>query len=271
MCCSLEDLIYLLIFFEIWTLVFVFKTCEIAVFANFFKYKFLWKKNPYEAVHTAVFVTLGLSACCRTLSGCYLWFLFFLHPRTWLWNIARGISGEEVEGRLLPKSHGSGKTFPGPQALRTFATVRTLFQTDIINSLNWCFKSYHPLCMKNPFQRSYLKFVFSFPRNNCKLFLLVWETILKGNFVPQSVQFLKWIWPLQNFILKLFVWLLFVGLLLFMYQFCHELWLIFSIPASRSGKYSSSSTMKFISLMPLIVGMWLVVRLSTGLMNFVQN
>ncbi|KAI3987471.1 hypothetical protein MKX01_017169 [Papaver californicum] len=32
---------------------------------------------------------------------------------TWLWNIARGINGDEVEGRLLPKSHGCGKTFPG--------------------------------------------------------------------------------------------------------------------------------------------------------------
>ncbi|KAL6206239.1 hypothetical protein ACLB2K_023488 [Fragaria x ananassa] len=43
---------------------------------------------------------------------------------TWLWNIARGISGEEVEGRLLPKSHGSGKTFPGPQALKTISSVQ---------------------------------------------------------------------------------------------------------------------------------------------------
>ncbi|KAH0986134.1 hypothetical protein GBA52_013311 [Prunus armeniaca] len=43
---------------------------------------------------------------------------------TWLWNIARGISGDEVEGRLLPKSHGSGKTFPGPQALKTIASVQ---------------------------------------------------------------------------------------------------------------------------------------------------
>ncbi|XP_028097356.1 DNA polymerase eta-like [Camellia sinensis] len=42
---------------------------------------------------------------------------------TWLRNIARGISGEEVEGRLLPKSHGSGKTFPGPQALKKIASV----------------------------------------------------------------------------------------------------------------------------------------------------
>ncbi|KAL0398088.1 UNVERIFIED_CONTAM: DNA polymerase eta [Sesamum radiatum] len=41
---------------------------------------------------------------------------------TWLWNIARGICGEEVEGRLLPKSHGSGKTFPGPQALKTVSS-----------------------------------------------------------------------------------------------------------------------------------------------------
>ncbi|KAI8024457.1 DNA polymerase eta [Camellia lanceoleosa] len=35
----------------------------------------------------------------------------------------QGISGEEVEGRLLPKSHGSGKTFPGPRALKKIASV----------------------------------------------------------------------------------------------------------------------------------------------------
>ncbi|GLU08634.1 hypothetical protein SLE2022_255340 [Rubroshorea leprosula] len=43
---------------------------------------------------------------------------------TWLWNIARGIDGEEVEGRLLPKSHGSGKSFPGPRALKTISSVQ---------------------------------------------------------------------------------------------------------------------------------------------------
>ncbi|XP_048489638.1 DNA polymerase eta isoform X5 [Beta vulgaris subsp. vulgaris] len=42
---------------------------------------------------------------------------------TWLWNIARGLSGEVVKGRILPKSHGSGKTFPGPRALRSMDTV----------------------------------------------------------------------------------------------------------------------------------------------------
>ncbi|MBA0837296.1 hypothetical protein Goarm_009465, partial [Gossypium armourianum] len=47
-----------------------------------------------------------------------------INTGTWLWNIARGISGEEVEGRLLPKSHGSGKTFPGPRALKTVPAVR---------------------------------------------------------------------------------------------------------------------------------------------------
>ncbi|CAN1327879.1 DNA polymerase eta [Linum perenne] len=41
---------------------------------------------------------------------------------TWLWNIARGINGEEVQERLLPKSHGSGKSFPGPRALKTIAS-----------------------------------------------------------------------------------------------------------------------------------------------------
>ncbi|XP_028758626.1 DNA polymerase eta isoform X6 [Neltuma alba] len=47
-----------------------------------------------------------------------------INTGTWLWNIARGINGEEVEGRLLPKSHGSGKTFPGPQALKTISSVQ---------------------------------------------------------------------------------------------------------------------------------------------------
>ncbi|MED6217596.1 hypothetical protein PIB30_019187 [Stylosanthes scabra] len=47
-----------------------------------------------------------------------------INTGTWLWNIARGINGEQVEGRLLPKSHGSGKTFPGPQALRTLVSVQ---------------------------------------------------------------------------------------------------------------------------------------------------
>uniref|UniRef100_A0ACD5VJC1 Uncharacterized protein n=1 Tax=Avena sativa TaxID=4498 RepID=A0ACD5VJC1_AVESA len=43
---------------------------------------------------------------------------------TWLWKTARGISGEEVEDRLLPKSHGCGKTFPGPKALKTNTAVK---------------------------------------------------------------------------------------------------------------------------------------------------
>ncbi|XP_022885572.1 DNA polymerase eta isoform X3 [Olea europaea var. sylvestris] len=47
-----------------------------------------------------------------------------INTGTWLWNAARGISGDEVESRLLPKSHGSGKTFPGPRALKTSASVQ---------------------------------------------------------------------------------------------------------------------------------------------------
>ncbi|KAL6567173.1 hypothetical protein OROGR_000841 [Orobanche gracilis] len=47
-----------------------------------------------------------------------------INTGTWLWSIARGICGEEVEGRLLPKSHGSGKTFPGCQALKTVSSVQ---------------------------------------------------------------------------------------------------------------------------------------------------
>ncbi|XP_019182065.1 PREDICTED: DNA polymerase eta isoform X2 [Ipomoea nil] len=48
---------------------------------------------------------------------------FGINTGTWLWNTARGMNGEEVQGRLLPMSHGSGKTFPGPRALRTIASV----------------------------------------------------------------------------------------------------------------------------------------------------
>ncbi|XP_020574079.1 DNA polymerase eta isoform X2 [Phalaenopsis equestris] len=44
---------------------------------------------------------------------------------TWLWNTARGISGDEVKGRVLPQSHGCGKTFPGPKALKTTAAVES--------------------------------------------------------------------------------------------------------------------------------------------------
>lgn len=46
-----------------------------------------------------------------------------MHNSTWLWNIARGINGDEVEGRLLPKSHGTGKLFPGLRSLKTITTV----------------------------------------------------------------------------------------------------------------------------------------------------
>ncbi|KAJ8765912.1 hypothetical protein K2173_020428 [Erythroxylum novogranatense] len=50
--------------------------------------------------------------------------LYGTNTGTWLWNIARGISGDEVQVRLLPKSHGSGKSFPGPRALKTVASVQ---------------------------------------------------------------------------------------------------------------------------------------------------
>lgn len=58
-----------------------------------------------------------------------------MHSSTWLWNIARGVSGEEVQGRILPKSHGSGKTFPGPRALKTIAAVRIVFLTRSTHSV----------------------------------------------------------------------------------------------------------------------------------------
>ncbi|PWA58381.1 DNA polymerase eta [Artemisia annua] len=42
---------------------------------------------------------------------------------TWLWNTARGINGDEVQGRFHPKSHGSGKTFPRVRALKIVVAV----------------------------------------------------------------------------------------------------------------------------------------------------
>ncbi|TVT99347.1 hypothetical protein EJB05_16932 [Eragrostis curvula] len=65
--------------------------------------------------------TIGdlLSFTEEKLQECY-----GVNTGTWLWKIARGISGEEVEDRLLPKSHGCGKTFPGPKALKNNTSVK---------------------------------------------------------------------------------------------------------------------------------------------------
>ncbi|KAH7352836.1 hypothetical protein KP509_19G066100 [Ceratopteris richardii] len=47
--------------------------------------------------------------------------LYGINTGTWLWNIARGLSGDEVKPRTLPKSHSCGKTFPGPKSLKNLA------------------------------------------------------------------------------------------------------------------------------------------------------
>lgn len=69
----------------------------------------------------------GQQIVSQIIVGSPLILEFNLQHSTWLWNIARGISGEEVEGRILPKSHGSGKSFPGPRALTTLDSVRFCF------------------------------------------------------------------------------------------------------------------------------------------------
>lgn len=69
---------------------------------------------------------------------------------TWLWNIARGISGEEVQGRLLPKSHGSGKTFPGPRALRSLSNVRLESQPDYLLIPYNCYLNKNLLILLGP-------------------------------------------------------------------------------------------------------------------------
>jgi hypothetical protein len=42
---------------------------------------------------------------------------------TWLWNIARGRNGDEVQGRVLTKSHSCSRAFPGPTALTSMTSV----------------------------------------------------------------------------------------------------------------------------------------------------
>ncbi|BFI31800.1 DNA polymerase eta [Marchantia polymorpha subsp. ruderalis] len=49
--------------------------------------------------------------------------MYGVNTGTWLWRVARGMNGEEVEGRTLPKSHGCSKTFPGPESLKNLDTV----------------------------------------------------------------------------------------------------------------------------------------------------
>jgi DNA polymerase eta len=46
---------------------------------------------------------------------------------TWLWNVARGRSGDKVQGRVLPKSHSCSKTFAGPKSLKDMASVSIFF------------------------------------------------------------------------------------------------------------------------------------------------
>ncbi|KAG6551273.1 hypothetical protein Mapa_007200 [Marchantia paleacea] len=49
--------------------------------------------------------------------------MYGVNTGTWLWRVARGMNGEEVEGRTLPKSHGCSKTFPGPESLKNLDSV----------------------------------------------------------------------------------------------------------------------------------------------------
>jgi hypothetical protein len=73
--------------------------------------------------YNSLFPLTFFSNNCKTLLLILFFFVFHMNTSTWLWSIARGINGEEVQGRLLPKSHGAGKSFPGPRALKTIASV----------------------------------------------------------------------------------------------------------------------------------------------------
>lgn len=49
--------------------------------------------------------------------------LYGVNTGTWLWNIARGRNGDEVQGRVLTKSHSCSRAFPGPTALTSMTSV----------------------------------------------------------------------------------------------------------------------------------------------------
>ncbi|KAF9615439.1 hypothetical protein IFM89_023545 [Coptis chinensis] len=74
----------------------------------------------------------------------YLLECYGVNTCTWLWSTARGVNGDEVEGRLLPKSHGSGKTFPGPQALKTITSVRKFLSNFFLQNFSSASSSWPP-------------------------------------------------------------------------------------------------------------------------------
>ncbi|KZV46344.1 DNA polymerase eta [Dorcoceras hygrometricum] len=96
------------------------------LFKNIFQLQWLLLKQLGGKLGTSLETELGVQTVGDLLqfSEESLQERYGRNTGTWLWNVARGISGEEVEGRLLPKSHGSGKTFPGRQALKTLPSVQ---------------------------------------------------------------------------------------------------------------------------------------------------
>ncbi|KAG0553321.1 hypothetical protein KC19_12G002200 [Ceratodon purpureus] len=49
--------------------------------------------------------------------------LYGANTGAWLWHIARGKNGDEVQGRVLTKSHSCSRAFPGPKALTSMTSV----------------------------------------------------------------------------------------------------------------------------------------------------
>ncbi|XP_072952423.1 DNA polymerase eta isoform X1 [Typha angustifolia] len=100
-----------------------------------------------------------------------------INTGTWLWKIARGFCGEEVKDRLLPKSHGCGKTFPGPQALRTTVSVRNWLNQlceelseRLQVDLNQNKRVAHTLTLHaSAFKENVIDFHWKFPSKSCPL------------------------------------------------------------------------------------------------------
>ncbi|KAF9621315.1 hypothetical protein IFM89_019401 [Coptis chinensis] len=73
--------------------------------------------------------------CCLTLTST---------PAHGYGVLQEALIGDEVEGRLLPKSHGSGKTFPGPQALKTITSVRKFLSNFFLQNFPSASSSWPP-------------------------------------------------------------------------------------------------------------------------------
>jgi len=81
----------------------------------------LWKLIPLSFIYNSLLPLTFFKQLQDAAANSF--FFFHVNSSTWLSNITWGINGEEVQGRLLPKSHDAGKSFSGPRSLKTIVSV----------------------------------------------------------------------------------------------------------------------------------------------------